>query len=53
MILQIKLVVVALLPIYLSGASRGPGAPLLLDQTEARRAEKILMGERPPPPLLS
>ena len=31
----------------------GPGgpAPFFLDQTEARRAENIFLGDRPPPPL--
>ena len=28
---------------------RGPGLPLVLDQTEARRAEKIFLEDRPPP----
>ena len=28
---------------------RGPGPPLCLDKTEARRAEKIVLGVRPPP----
>ena len=27
----------------------GPGLPLFLDQTETRRAEKIFLGDRPPP----
>ena len=27
----------------------GPGLPLVLDQTEARRAEKIFLEDRPPP----
>ena len=33
---------------------RGPGgaSPLILDQTEARRAEKIFFETAPPPPLL-
>ena len=35
---------------------KGPGgyipSPLFLDQTEARRAEKKFLGDRPPPPLL-
>ena len=38
-----------------SGGSRGgarPPSPLFLDQTEARRAEKIYC-DRPPPPLIS
>ena len=31
----------------------GPGAPpLLIDQTEARRAEKNFFGDRPPSPYL-
>ena len=36
-----------------SGESRG-GAhpPLYLDQTEAQRAKKILLGDSPPPPLI-
>ena len=31
----------------------GPGGPppFFLDQTEARRAENIFLGDRPPPPL--
>ena len=34
-----------------NGGSRGgPGLPLFLDQTEARRAEKISFGDRSPPP---
>ena len=33
------------------GARRGPPTPLHLDQTEARRAEKIFFGGPPPPPL--
>ena len=36
------------------GGAGGPAPPLLLDQTEARRAEKIFWGHRhpsPPPPL--
>ena len=41
---------------------RGPGSPLFSDQTEARRADKIFFGDRPPlskglddrpPPLIS
>ena len=28
----------------------GPGLPLFLDQTETRRAKKIFLGDRPPPP---
>ena len=28
-----------------------PGSPLFLDQSEARRVEKILGGDQPPPPL--
>ena len=28
---------------------RGPGSPLFSDQTEARRADKIFLGDRPPP----
>ena len=31
---------------------KGPGAPapsLFLDQTDARRAEKIVLGDHPPP----
>ena len=32
------------------GARRGPPTPLHLDQTEARRAEKIFFGGPPPPP---
>ena len=28
----------------------GPGSPIILDQTETRRAEKIFFGDRPPPP---
>ena len=35
---------------FSSGAFRG-GPPLFLDQTEARRADKILGGGGPPPPL--
>ena len=33
---------------------RGPGSPppFFLDQTEARRAENIFLGDRPPPPYL-
>jgi len=31
---------------------RGPAPPLFLDQTEARRAEKIFLGDRPLPPYL-
>ena len=33
---------------------RGPGGPpsFFLDQTEARRAENIFLGDRPPPPYL-
>ena len=31
----------------------GPGPPLVLDQTEARRAEKTVFGDLPPPPLIS
>ena len=27
---------------------RGPGSPLFSDQTEARRADKIFFGDRPP-----
>ena len=27
----------------------GPGSPIILDQTETRRAEKIFFGDRPPP----
>ena len=27
----------------------GPGLPIILDQTETRRAEKIFFGDRPPP----
>ena len=34
--------------IFTSGASRG-GAPLFLDQTEARRVENVFLGDRPPP----
>ena len=30
------------------GARGGSGPPLFLDQTEARRAEKNLFGDRPP-----
>ena len=30
----------------------GPGLPLFLDQTETRRAEKIFLGDRLPPPYL-
>ena len=32
----------------------GPGVspPLFLDQTQARRAEKNFLGDRPPPPYL-
>ena len=30
----------------------GPAPPLFLDQTEARRAEKVFLGDRPPPPYL-
>ena len=30
----------------------GPGHPLLLDQSEARRAEKIFLRPGPPPPYL-
>ena len=36
--------------LFSSGAFRG-GPPLFLDQTEARRADKILGGGGPPPPL--
>ena len=38
------------------GSRRGPPAPLVLDQTEVRRAEKSFFGGRspfPPPPTLS
>ena len=35
-----------------SGRSRG-GHPLFLDQTEARRAEKNFIWDRPPPSLIS
>ena len=28
----------------------GPGPPLFLDQTEARRAKKIFLEDPPPPP---
>ena len=31
------------------GGARGDWPPLLLDQTEARRAEKNFFGEGPPP----
>ena len=33
------------------GAPRPPRPPLLLDQTEATRAEKIFSENAPPPPL--
>ena len=33
-------------------AAGGPPPPLYLDQTEARRAEKMFFGDRAPPPLL-
>ena len=37
--------------LFYSRGSRGGPLPLLvLDQTEARRAEKIVYGDRPPPP---
>ena len=36
-----------------SGESRDPPLPLFLDQTEARRAEKIWGETAPPPPPLS
>ena len=40
--------------LFYSRGSRGGPLPLLvLDQTEARRAEKIVYGDRPPPPPLS
>ena len=32
------------------GGAGGPAPPLLLDQTEARRAEKIFLGDRHPSP---
>ena len=32
--------------------ARGPGPPLFLDPTEARRTEKKNFGDRPPPPYL-
>ena len=47
------------LSVEFSGGSRGraqgspPAPPLFLDQTEARRAEKIFIGDRPPPTLIS
>ena len=36
----------------LSGGSRGSSPPLFLDQTEARRAEKVFFETAPPPPYL-
>ena len=35
---------------YSRGSREGPLPLLVLDQTEARRAEKIVYGDRPPPP---
>ena len=32
------------------GGTGGPGPPLFLDQAEARMAEKIFFGDRPPAP---
>ena len=31
----------------------GPPPPFFLDKTEAQRAEKIFLGDQPPPPLIS
>ena len=44
--------------VYSSGGSRGGAqgarspSPLFLDQTEARRAQKNFLGDRPPHPLI-
>ena len=34
------------------GGGGGGGRPFFLDQTEARRAENIFLGDRSPPPLI-
>ena len=49
-LLQVKFIVI----VICSGGSRGggPGPPLFLNQTEARRAQKNFFGDRLPPPFL-